>query len=106
MPAHEGSAFVAEMTVRSGKFQDGPHNEADWWRTVAPVRDSGAGHLAGADHLQLPSFRLGLSARFSQGVTDRYCGAAPLRRFLYGRIDRRPQPAWLSDRRGQFPALL
>ena len=44
--------------------------------------------MAGADHLQFAAFRLGLSARIPRRVADRRRGAAPLRRFLHGRIDR------------------
>ena len=61
--------------------------------------------MAGADHLQFPAFRLGLSARIPQRVADRSGRAAPLRRFLHGRVDRGSERSRLSDGHGStFPA--
>ena len=62
--------------------------------------------LAGADHLQLAPFRLGLSGRIPQRLADRSGRAAPLRRFVHGRVDRRSERSRLSDRAGQLSALL
>ena len=62
--------------------------------------------MAGADHLQLAAFRLGLSARIPQRLADRSRRAAPLRRFLHGRVDRGSERSRLSDGPGQFSPLL
>src|ERR1700730_17250015 len=83
-----------------------PDDDPARWRTVASVRNRGAGQLAGADHFQLAAFRLGLPGRIPRRLADRPAGAAPLRRFLHGRVDRGPQRPWLSHRPGPFPALL
>ena len=62
--------------------------------------------VAGADHLQLSAFRLGLSGRIPQRVADRSGRAAPLRGFVHGRVDRGPERSRFSDGAGQLPALL
>src|SRR4051812_1319247 len=65
-------------------------------RIDAPVRDRGAGRVAGTDHLQFASFGLGLPAGFPHLVAHRSGGAAPFRGFVHGRVDRGFEPARFS----------
>ncbi len=62
--------------------------------------------MARAHHLQLAPFGFGVSGQLPESVADRSADAAPLRRFLHGRIDRGSVQPRFSRGARQFSALL
>src|ERR1700728_4867163 len=91
-PAVSGRMMRPEPRIPGTALEDDPVGR----RIIAPIRDRGAGGVAGADHLQFAPFGLALSAGFRRRLAHRPGGAAPLRGFVHGRIDRGSEPAPLS----------
>ena len=107
MRAHKSSVFLAESSLQSGGFQgrrptmtqhDGELSppfeivEPANWRAPIIFNSPHSGSVYPPEFLDASRIDL--------------AGAAPLRRFVHGRADRRLERPRFSDRPRQFPALL